>query len=118
MNQDKNLDLLGKNVKRFVKKMKCECGGTFVDSKTDFKGLSVDCMVCRYCGRVSFDTSHIKKIIDLTSLAKKTMKKRKLISVGDSIAVTIPKKFETLGIKIGNEVSIELAGSNAIKIEF
>ncbi len=99
----------------FMKRQKCEeCGGKIVKKQVDFSmyGVSLGkfpAEVCNKCGEEVFDE---KTSEDIDIIAKQKglwglAKKVKIVKVGNSLVVRIPKKIsDFLDLREGNEALI------------
>ena len=96
----------------------CKCGGPIEIDKTLYDGLIVECLKCDKCGNVSFTPSQTKKIIKLKEYGEDVESTRKIITVGHSVAITLPRKLKKIGAKAGVKVRVRLLDPKTITVEF
>ncbi len=86
------------------RKLICECGGVYKEKKVDFEGFEVPAMVCFGCDNETFTIAQSKKVFQLMNTHKLFERRRKIIKVGSSIAITLPKVLQQHGWKPGTPV--------------
>ena len=96
----------------------CKCGGTIESGKTLYEGLIVECLKCNKCGKVSFTPEQTQKIIELKDYGEEVESTRKIITVGHSVAITLPRKLRKIGAIAGRKVKVRLLDPNTITVEF
>ena len=101
-----------------MKSKKCNCGGMISKSRCFEDGFLVNCLKCGSCGQVLFTPEQAKELIRLRDANEKIEAKRKIISVGSSIAALLPRKVEKLGIKAGLVDSVRVLSTNSLEIRF
>ena len=99
-----------------MKKIKCSCNGTFEEETVPFEGFQVEALKCNKCDEITFTPEQFKKVLALKELAKEINSKRKVVKIGNSIGVLLPKAVEKIGIKKGKRVDIRLGNKKEIKI--
>lgn len=60
----------------------------------------------------------MRKIVSLKEMAQRTRSRRRIITVGNSMAVTLPKKLAKIGAKAGERVTVKLLGPKTILVKF
>lgn len=98
--------------------MRCECGGRIEVDKTLYDGLIVECLRCKSCGNISFKPDQMQKVMELKEFGKMIKSTRKIITVGHSIAITLPRKLKRIGVKAGDKVKVGLLDPKTITVEF
>lgn len=98
--------------------MICECGGTLGPQKVTFEGMSVNCLKCEKCGKITFTREQMHEVISMKDMSKRTDSKRKVIVLGHSLAITLPKRLEKIGLKAGQKVSVKLTGKRTLELKF
>jgi len=98
--------------------MKCECGGDFEPYKEDIDGISMECLRCNRCGKILYTSEQMKDFMSMKKMIKKTTTKRKIIVLGHSYAITLPKSLEKIGLKAGQRVSMKMTGKKTIEVKF
>jgi hypothetical protein len=98
--------------------MQCTCGGIMKESETIFDGFIVKCLKCDKCGNTSFTPEHTKELMELKEFSNKISGTRRVVIVGDSMAVTLPSKLKAMGLEAGALVDIKLLGANSIQVKF
>lgn len=101
-----------------MKSKKCNCGGTIKEGRCFEDGFLVNCLKCERCGQVLFTPEQAKELIMLRNANEQVEAKRKIVSVGSSIAALLPRKVEKLGIKAGIVDSIRVLSTNSLEIKF
>ena len=107
----------GENRMGLPRKLKCSCGGTYREQSVVFEGCTVEAMVCSRCSDETFTIEQSKKLFALAQMKKVLDKERKIIRIGDSIAITLPKAFEEQGWRVGKAVHLEYLTKKSLKIE-
>gem|GEM_PF-844327 len=97
--------------------MKCECGGTFKNVIEIIDGIEVSCMKCDACGKRLYTSDQMRELLEAKSLVKKTTTKRKVIVLGHSFAVTLPKSLERIGLRAGQKLSMKMVGKRTLEIK-
>lgn len=98
--------------------MICECGGILKPQKETFEGMLVNCLKCEKCGKITFTQEQMHEVISMKDLSKKTNSKRKVIILGHSLAITLPKRLEKIGLRAGQRVSVRLIGKRTLELKF
>ncbi len=101
-----------------MKSRKCNCSGKISKGKCFEEGFLINCLKCENCGQVLFTPGQAKELITLRNANEKIEAKRKIISVGSSIAALLPRKVEKLGIKPGLVDSVRVLSTNSLEIKF
>ena len=99
-----------------MKKIKCDCSGIFEEKTVEFEGFLVKAMKCNKCDEITFRPEQFKKVLALKELAKEINGKRKVVRIGNSIGIILPKAVEKIGIKTGKNVAVTLENRREIKI--
>lgn len=94
----------------------CRCGGKIREQKIEIEGIITKALKCQKCGEVSFTKEQVKKLTLLRDQRKKIKSRRKIIQVGNSLAITLPKGIEFLDFRKGTYVSLDLLGASSLKI--
>jgi len=81
-----------------MKGMKCNCGGTMKEDKVVFEGFIVGGFKCSECGNISTQ--------------------RRIITLGHSLGMTIPKKLQRIGARVGVKAKIKVLGKDTVQINF
>lgn len=97
--------------------MKCECGGTFEESTEIVEGMEIACMKCNKCKKILYTSEQMKELLEAKTLSKKTTTKRKVIILGHSFAITLPKSLERIGLKAGQRISMRMVGNRTLEIK-
>ena len=97
------------------RKIRCDCGTYFEERKHVFEGIDGKAMVCPKCGFHTFTREHAEEFVKALKMKEITKKNRKIIKIGNSKGITIPKSFN---IKIGQKAKIEILTSNSFKVVF
>ena len=97
------------------RKMRCDCGGAYETRTVDFRGFKVEGLVCERCQDTVFTVQQSKRVFDLAK--KHGMFGRKVIKVGDSLAVTIPKTLTEFGWKEGMQVKVICNDERSFTVE-
>ncbi len=98
--------------------MKCECGGKFEPYKENVDGISMDCLKCNRCGKILYTSEQMKDFMSMKTMVKKTTTKRKIIILGHSYAITLPKSLEKIGLTAGQRVSMRMTGKKTLEVKF
>ncbi len=98
--------------------MQRKCGGVMNESETIFDDFIVKCLKCESCGSTTFTSDQTKEIMKLKERAESVSGSRKVVIVGDSMAITLPSKLKKMGLEVGTVVDIKLPGSNSIYVKF
>ncbi len=98
--------------------MKCECGGEFEPYLEEIDGISMDCLKCNKCGKILYTSEQMKDFMSMKAMIKKTTTKRKIIVLGHSYAITLPKSLEKIGLKAGQRVSMKMTGKKTLEVKF
>ena len=98
--------------------MQCRCGGMMENAETIFDGFVVNCLKCSKCGNTTFTAEQTKELMELKDYAGKISGTRKVVIVGDSMAITLPSKLKAMGLKAGAIVDVNLIGPNSIQVKF
>ncbi len=101
-----------------MKHNKCNCGGVIKKDKVIFEELIVEGFKCERCGTVSFSPEQTEEILRLRKLSGKANTQRRIITPGHSPGMTIPKKLDKIGAKVGAEAKIRPPGKNTMRINF
>ncbi|MFN3527849.1 MAG: hypothetical protein ACK4YO_01960 [Candidatus Altarchaeaceae archaeon] len=96
--------------------IKCECGGTFKPATENVDGTEVNCMKCDKCGKVLYTSEQMQELLEAKSLIKKTTTKRKVIVLGKSFAITLPKSLEKIGLRAGQMVSMRMVRKRTLEV--
>jgi len=88
------------------------------EAETIFDGFLVNCLKCDKCGSMTFTSEQTKELMDLKEYSGKISGTRKVVIVGDSMAVTLPSKLKAMGLKAGALVDVKLIGPNSIQVKF
>ena len=86
----------------------CECGGIFQERTQDFQGIQTKVMVCSICGKINLTKEQAERLAHLTHLQTIVSGRRKIIKVGNSLALTLPHTVKQLGLKEGSEIELKL----------
>jgi len=86
--------------------------------KVIFEGLIVDGFKCSECANISFTPEQTEEILKLKEFSKKTDTQRRIITLGHSLGMTIPKKLGKIGAKVGAKAKIKVLGKNTVQINF
>ena len=78
----------------------------------------MECLKCNKCGKVSFTPEQTQKIIGLKEYGEEVESTRKIITVGHSVAITLPRKLKKIGAKAGGKVMVRLLDQKTITVEF
>ena len=98
--------------------MQCKCGSTMDKAETIFDGFIVNCLKCDNCGHITFTSEQTKELMELKEYSSKISGSRKVVIVGDSMAVTLPSKLKKMGLRAGAIVDVKLLGPNSIQVKF
>ncbi len=98
--------------------MKCECGGEFEPYEENIDGISIDCLKCNSCGKILYTSKQMKDFMSMKTMIKKTTTKRKIIVLGHSYAITLPKSLEKIGLTAGQRVSMRMTGKKTLEVKF
>ncbi|NCN65197.1 MAG: hypothetical protein GW779_04695 [Candidatus Altiarchaeum hamiconexum] len=98
--------------------MKCECGGEFEPYTENVEGIPLDCLKCNRCEKILYTSEQMKDFIGMKTMMKKTTTKRKIIVLGHSYAITLPKSLEEIGLKAGQRVSMKMTGKKTLEVKF
>ncbi len=98
--------------------MKCECGGEFEPYKEHIDGILLDCLKCNRCGKILYTSEQMKDFMSMKAMIKKTTTKRKIIVLGHSYAITLPKSLEKIGLAAGQRVSMRMTGKKTLEVKF
>ncbi len=98
--------------------MKCECGGRFESYQEEVESIPLDCLKCNQCGKILYTSEQMKDFMGIKTMIKKTTTKRKIIVLGHSYAITLPKSLEKIGLKAGERVSMKMTGKKTLEIKF
>ncbi|ODS36662.1 hypothetical protein BEH94_11770 [Candidatus Altiarchaeales archaeon WOR_SM1_SCG] len=101
-----------------MKGMKCNCGGTMKEDKVVFEGFIVGGFKCSECGNISFTPGQTEEILKLKEISKKTDTQRRIITLGHSLGMTIPKKLQRIGARVGVKAKIKVLGKDTVQINF
>lgn len=99
-----------------IGELECSCGGTAkrVDD-IEYKGFSLDGWRCEKCGEELVDPRQANLYLKYVKLKKEGKLKVKIRKIGNSFAISIPVVLrELLGLKEGNELSLELTKDGVI----
>ena len=99
-----------------MKKTLCSCGGIFEDKQVEFEGFDVKALKCNRCGELTFTPEQFKDVLALRELANKISSRRRIVRIGNSLGITLPKSVKELGLGIGSEVKIKLANRKSLQI--
>lgn len=99
------------------RKVRCDCGGEFLEKKVQYKGLSVPAMVCEKCGHTNLTWKQADYYMKLSRLHSILGRTRKIIKVGNSMGMLLPEKLREFGIKPGKKVRIDLIDRKSFKVE-
>lgn len=99
------------------RKITCKCGKEYQLSIVNFEGFEVEAMVCPNCNDETFTVKQTKKMFQLINKYKLFERRRKIIKVGSSYAITIPHGLEEHGWKPGSHVSWTRVSDKVWKIE-
>ncbi|MDI6730254.1 MAG: hypothetical protein QMD06_01770 [Candidatus Altarchaeum sp.] len=98
--------------------MKCECSGEFEPYEEYVEGILADCLKCNSCGKILYTSEQMNNFIGMKAMIKKTTTKRKIIVLGHSYAITLPKSLEKIGLKAGERVSMRMTGKKTLEVKF
>ena len=96
---------------------KCNCGGKIEESKTILEGFLVDSLVCSKCSEITLTPESAKELLRLREESEKINSQRKIVRIGNSIGVTLPREAEKIGFTEGAEVDVQLIGEHQITIK-
>ncbi|MBS3128469.1 hypothetical protein J4410_04960 [Candidatus Woesearchaeota archaeon] len=101
------------------RKIKCDCGGIFVEKQTQLDdGIVTKAMICDKCDYTTLTTEQAKKYVKLKELHEIIDAKRKIIKIGNSMGLTLPDKLHSFGAKVGKTIKTEALTENSFKVEF
>lgn len=95
------------------RKLICDCGVAFEETKRKFKGVETTIMKCPKCGYETFTFEQAEEFLRQKEIYKLTEKNRKIIKIGNSKGITIPEAFN---IKVGQKAKIEVLSPNSFKV--
>ena len=96
--------------------LKCSCGGKFEEKAVEFEGSCVKALKCDKCSELTFTPNQFKKIIALRELAKEVNSTRKVVRIGNSLGITLPKAVGQLGLKVGASVALRLGDMKTLEL--
>ena len=96
--------------------LKCDCGGTFVEQSYDFEGITSEASVCDKCGHVTLNLAQAERLAKLREMQVLLAGERKLIKMGNSIGLTLPRRLAEYGFKIGGKVKIVPKDENRFEV--
>lgn len=88
------------------------------EAETIFEGFIVNCLKCDRCGNTTFTSGQTRELMELKEHASKISGTRKVVIVGDSMAITLPSKLKAMGLRAGAIVDVKLLGRNSIQVKF
>lgn len=97
-------------------KIKCNCGGSFIEKTVEFEGFDVKALKCSKCGEITFTPEQFKKILMLKELAKEINSTRKVVKIGNSLGITLPKAAKELGLKLGSRIELKLGPKKNLEL--
>tara|TARA_Y100000310_G_C20454370_1_gene702327 strand:+ start:184 stop:501 length:318 start_codon:yes stop_codon:yes gene_type:complete len=96
-------------------KMKCECGGSMENIKTEWKGIIVRGWKCRKCKEEVINPIDAQKALDIERARKENKLKVKLRRVGKSDVVTVPSILkEVENLRTGQELEWGIEGKKIV----
>lgn len=101
-----------------MKSMRCNCGGIMKKDKAIFEGFMVEGFKCKECENITFTPDQMEEVLKLKEISKKTDTQRRIITLGHSLGITIPKKMKKIGAKVGAKAKIKVLGKNSVQINF
>ena len=101
-----------------MKDMKCNCGGVMKKDKVIFEGFLVEGFKCRECDNISFTPEQTGEVLKLKEFSENTNTERRIITLGHSLGITLPKKLGKIGAKVGAKAKIKVLGKNTVQINF
>jgi hypothetical protein len=96
--------------------IKCSCGGVFRKETVEFEGFDVEALKCSKCGEKTFTPVQFKKVLELRESAKEINSVRKIVRIGNSLGITLPKGIKGLGLKAGSKVKLRLENKKTIEL--
>ncbi len=99
-----------------MKKIRCPCGGVFEEKKVKTEGFLVDGLKCNMCGEITFSLQQFKKVFRFRQLAKEIDSTKKIVQIGNSIGLILPKGIEKLGLKVGDKVKLKLENKKKMEL--
>ncbi|MBI2529721.1 MAG: hypothetical protein HYW05_01075 [Candidatus Diapherotrites archaeon] len=97
-------------------KVKCNCGGEFREQTVEFEGFDVKGLKCSKCGELTFTPEQFRKILALKELAKEVNSTRKVVKIGNSLGITLPKAINALGLKVGSKIALRLEDRKRLQL--
>ena len=97
-------------------KIKCNCGGIFREATVEFEGFDIKALKCSKCGELTFTPEQFKKALLLKELAKEINSTRKVVKIGNSLGITLPKAAKQLGLKSGSKVELRLGNKKTLEL--
>lgn len=89
--------------------MKCNCGGAMKEEYKNIMGIRTKVSICSKCGKELIDMN--EAIRAQKSILPKIRKEQKIIRLGKSSVVTIPKKLDPF-FSAGTKVLVEFDPKN------
>ena len=96
--------------------LKCDCGGTFIEQPYDFEGITSQALACDKCGHVTLNLQQAERLGKLKELQGLLAGERKLIKMGNSIGLTLPRRLTEYGFKVGSKVKIVPKGEGRFEV--
>jgi len=89
------------------RQVKCDCGYVYEPKEVLIEGRFFEAMVCPNCGDKNFTSKQVRIVMDTLHAHEKIDTKKKIIQVGNSLALLLPRAIRELGVKVGTLVKIE-----------
>ena len=99
-----------------MKKLICICGGTIEEGIVDYEGFSISGFTCNKCGEITFSPEQFKIVLQLKEVATKLNSKRKVVRIGNSLGITLPKAIKEIGVKEGSYIELKLGNKKRIEL--
>ena len=99
------------------RKIRCDCGGIFLEEITKFDFFETEAMVCSKCRDVTLDIKQAEKYLKLRRLHRIMDAERKIIKIGNSMGFTLPEELKDFGAKVGKKIKIEALSAKSFKVE-
>ena len=99
------------------RKIKCDCGGFFIERKIMFDDIETNAMVCPKCSFTTLTKEQAKEYLKLKQLHRIIDADRKIIKIGNSMGFTLPDELKDFGVKVGKKIRTEVLGNKSFKVE-
>lgn len=98
------------------RQLTCECGEKLEETMHDFEGFSTKALYCKGCGHIAFTGEQADEYVRLKRLADAASKPRKVIIVGNSMGITLPEEFRSIGFRPGKMIKIAPLSKNSLRL--